>query len=244
MWGVWRTRWHQAPASPGNISSSTLTPCCDAEPIINEGRERESNRETQREDWRGNREGWWLVWSLYMMIILRLSGTNVMPSVIWLGALYINWSVTSKASDRSGDQNAKGHTVFVLRPFEKHLLWCSGLFFYVTAKFARINDSVSFCKPQICCNLTNLYVAALCFSFSFCFHNDGLKLWSGLRLGLGLGVRVNPLPRVHFNMFHPPQRHPRGHFLWPNCRGVSHSTGTRWPFSAWWCLSFWLSRNN
>lgn len=95
MWGVWRTRWHQAPASPGNISSSTLTPCCDAEPIINEGRERESNRETQRDDWRGNREGWWLVWSLYMMIILRLSGTNVMPSAIWLGAFNINWSVTS-----------------------------------------------------------------------------------------------------------------------------------------------------
>lgn len=95
MWGVWRTRWHQAPASPGNISSSTLTPCCDAEPIINEGRERESNRETRRENWRGDREGWLLVWSLYMMIILHLSGTNVIPSGIWLDTVNIHWSVTS-----------------------------------------------------------------------------------------------------------------------------------------------------
>lgn len=45
--------------------------------------------------------------------------------------------------------------------------------------------------------------------------------------------------RVHFIMFHPPQRHPRGHFLWPNCRGVSHSIGTRRPFSAW-RPAFWL----
>lgn len=45
--------------------------------------------------------------------------------------------------------------------------------------------------------------------------------------------------RVHFIMFHPPQKHPRGHFLWPNCRGVSHSIGTRRPFSAW-RPAFWL----
>lgn len=69
--------------------------------------------------------------------------------------------------------------VLVLRPFEKHLLWCSGLFFYVTDKFARINDdNVRFCKSQICCNFTNLYVEALCFCFSFSFHDDALKLWS------------------------------------------------------------------
>lgn len=45
--------------------------------------------------------------------------------------------------------------------------------------------------------------------------------------------------RVHFIMFHPPQKHPRGHFLWPNCRGVSHSIGTRRPFSAS-RPAFWL----
>ncbi len=34
-------------ASPGNISSSTLTPCCDAEPIIMREREREREREME-----------------------------------------------------------------------------------------------------------------------------------------------------------------------------------------------------
>lgn len=50
--------------------------------------------------------------------------------------------------------------------------------------------------------------------------------------------------RVLFIMFYPPQRCPRGHFLWPSCCGVSQSIGTRRPFSAWRRLSSRLSGKN
>lgn len=45
--GLCRTHWLQAAASSSNTSPSTLTPCCESEPIIN--KENESDEDARKE---------------------------------------------------------------------------------------------------------------------------------------------------------------------------------------------------